>query len=82
MVLLLLYYGGTPKGIRTPVAALKGLSPSPLDDRGTLFVTFCLIETSISAKRSDTLQWTNAVSFTTDFSIIQNFKECVKLQLI
>ena len=26
---------GTPKGIRTPVAALKGLSPSPLDDGGT-----------------------------------------------
>jgi hypothetical protein len=27
---------GTPKGIRTPVAALKGLSPSPLDDGGTI----------------------------------------------
>lgn len=40
MVLLLLYYGGTPKGIRTPVTALKGLSPSPLDDRGTLFRHF------------------------------------------
>ncbi len=28
-------YDGTPKGIRTPVAALKGLSPGPLDDGGT-----------------------------------------------
>lgn len=29
-------HGGmcTPKGIRTPVAALKGPSPGPLDDRG------------------------------------------------
>ena len=26
----------TPKGIRTPVAGLKGLSPSPLDDGGAL----------------------------------------------
>ena len=26
----------TPKGIRTPVAGLKGLSPSPLDDGGVL----------------------------------------------
>ena len=28
----------TPKGIRTPVAGLKGLSPSPLDDGGVLEV--------------------------------------------
>lgn len=27
---------GTPKGIRTPVAGLKGLCPRPLDDGGTL----------------------------------------------
>ena len=26
----------TPKGIRTPVAGLKGLSPGPLDDGGVL----------------------------------------------
>ena len=26
---------GTPKGIRIPVAALKGLCPRPLDDGGT-----------------------------------------------
>ena|GEM_PF-3427778 len=33
---LLLHFllSGTPKGIRTPVTALKGLSPSPLDDGG------------------------------------------------
>lgn len=27
---------GTPKGIRTPVAGLKGLCPRPLDDEGIL----------------------------------------------
>lgn len=27
---------GTPKGIRTPVAGLKGLCPRPLDDEGTM----------------------------------------------
>jgi hypothetical protein len=28
---------GAPTGIRTPVVALKGLRPSPLDDGGKLF---------------------------------------------
>src|SRR5215212_253766 len=28
---------GAPTGIRTPVVALKGLRPSPLDDGGRLF---------------------------------------------
>ena len=28
--------GGIPKGIRTPVTAVKGRCPRPLDDRDTL----------------------------------------------
>ena len=32
------FCSGAPKGIRTPVAGLKGLSPRPLDDRGTQLV--------------------------------------------
>lgn len=31
------FFVGAPTGIRTPVVALKGLRPSPLDDGGRLF---------------------------------------------
>ena len=31
---------GVPKGIRTPVAAVKGQCPRPLDDGDTHFLTF------------------------------------------
>ena len=42
----------TPKGIRTPVAGLKGLSPSPLDDGGVLEVgtRASLPETGVSGQ--------------------------------
>ena len=29
-----MFWGGAPTGIRTPVLALKGLRPGPLDDGG------------------------------------------------
>ena len=33
-----------PKGIRTPVAAVKGQCPRPLDDGDTHFLNYLLVE--------------------------------------
>ena len=46
---------GAPKGIRTPVASLKGLSPGPLDDGGRLFTRqrFSITTVGVPTKSSN-----------------------------